>query len=227
MAFVGSVSLRRGLRTCAFVLFAACWAVSARAQFVSISGGGLFSQDLSSAAPQRQFEGSGARQLIGGTARSQFDHSGLLAVDAGLSFLPFLSGALHYSYSRPELFLSRGDAFGSSARVGLRAHTFTLDARLRTPEIFGVRLYGLAGVGFSRFVLDVKQPVEVPFPRGAPESVVSPVFTFGGGVEKSLAPWVRLKLEVRDYLSPISEDLFRPGGAWHRVGVLGGIVLGR
>ena len=91
----------------------------------------------------------------------------------------------------------------------------------------GSRLYGLVGGGFTRFSVDVKQVVEVPFPGGDPDKVISPVFTVGGGIEKSVAPLVHLKLEVRDYVTPISKDFFQPGGAWHRVAVIGGIVLGR
>ena len=192
-------------------------APAARGQYVSVAGGGLFSQDRGAAAPSGR---------VGGPASAEFSASGIAAVDAGLGLLPFLGAGLHYSYARPVLSLRRGDAFGSSALVRLGAHTVTADARLRTPQIYGFRLYGLAGVGLTRFLLDVKRQVEVPFPGGAPDSVLSPVFTFAGGVEKSIAPLVRWKIEARDYVTPISEKFFQPGGAWHRVAVLGGIVFG-
>lgn len=144
-----------------------------------------------------------------------------------MGFFPFLSAGLHYSFSRPEFELRRGDAFGSSALVDLSVHTITFEARLHTPEVSSYRLYGLLGGGFSRFALDVTRAVEVPFPRGAPDNIFSPVFTFGGGIEKSLSLLVRWKLEVRDYVTPISRQLFDAGGAWHRPAILGGIVLGR
>ncbi|MBI4442393.1 MAG: hypothetical protein HY649_03335 [Acidobacteria bacterium] len=211
-------ALARFWRMCWCVVFIISLAVPARAQFISIGGGELFSQDLRSEAQPG---------LVGGPARSEFDRSGLLAVDVGFPVLPFLGAGLHYSYSRPALFLQRGDAFGSSAQLQLRSHTLTFDARLRTPQAFGVRLYALAGIGLSRFNLDVQQLVEVPFPGNTPEGILSPVFAFGGGVEKTIFPMIRVKLEVRDYVTPISEDLFRPGGGWHRVAVIGGIVLGR
>ena len=222
MTFLSPIPARtptlRFCRTCRFVVFLVLLAIPAQAQFISVGGGRLFSQDLSAAAQQGQ---------VGGPASSQFDHSGLLAVDVGFPMLPFLGGAVHYSYSRPDLFLKRGDAFGSSAQGELLTHTLTFDARFRTPEAFGVRLYALAGAGLSRFNLDVEQLVEIPFPGGTPEGFISPVFTFGGGVEKTIFPLIRLKLEVRDYVTPISKELFRPGGGWHRVAVIGGIVLGR
>ena len=189
-----------------------------RAQFIAIGGGVTFPQDRSAAL---------AAGRIGGPAQADFANSGIIAVDAGVGFFPFLTAGLHYSFSRPELFLRRGDAFGSSARVDLDAHTITFDARFRTPQVVGFRLYGLAGGGITRFALNMKQAVEVPFGRGAPDNVLSPVLTVGGGIERSVAPFVHLKLEVRDYITPISEQFFQPGGAWHRVAVIGGIVLGR
>ena len=204
------------------VLFAVCWLVMSlplgHAQFIAVGGGGLLPQNLSAPAPAGR---------VGGPAGADFSRSGILAVDAGIGFFPFLTGGLHYSFSRPELFLRRGDAFGSSARVDLSAHTITFDGRFRTPQVAGFRLYALAGVGFTRFNLDVKQAVEVPFPGGAPENVLTPVGTFGGGIERSVAPFVHFKLEARDYITPISDQFFRPGGVWHRVAVIGGIVVGR
>jgi hypothetical protein len=192
-------------------------ASTARAQYVAFGAGGLFPQDQSG-------DGAGG---VGGPALSEFGNSGLLAVDAGIGFLPFLGMGLHYSYSSPELILRRGDAVGSSAVTDLGSHTLTFDARLRTPHFAGVRLYGLVGGGFTRFSVAVKQVVEVPFPGGDPDNVISPVFTMGGGIEKSVAPLLHLKFEVRDYVTPISRDFYGPGGAWHRVAVIGGIVLGR
>ena len=203
------------------------WVVPvARGQHLAIGGGWVFSQDLGS-EPQVLPFANIPPPISVGSVRANFTASGLLAVDAGIGFFPLLSGGLHYSYARPELSLTRGDAFGSSAAVNLAAHTLTFDARLRTPAIASYRLYGLLGGGFSRIVLDVKRQVENPFPGGAPDDAISPVFTYGGGLEKSVSPLVRLKFEVRDYVTGVSSTLYRPGGSWHRVAVMAGIVLGR
>ena len=215
---------------CGLILFFVGVVPSARGQYLAIGGGGVFSQDLSSESqilPLANPQPTQVPIIQPGPGHSNFTASGLLAVDAGIGFFPLFSAGLHYSYARPELSLTRGDFFGSSALVNLSAHTLTFDARLRTPEIVGYHLYGLLGGGFSRFTLDVKRQVEVPFPGGAPDDALSPVFTFGGGIEKSVSPLVRLKFEVRDYVTGVSETLFRPGGAWHRVAMIGGIVLGR
>jgi len=188
--------------------------LAANAQFVSVSGGGVVTQGHTSSTTL-------------GTARADFDRSAIVAVDAGLPIFPFVTGGVHYSYSRPELSLFRGDAFGSRATVRLQANTLAFEARVHTPQFSGWRLYGLAGVGLTRFGLDVKQQVEVPFPGGAPNSVTSPVFTYGGGVERKVLPLVRLKLEVRDYVTGLSERFFTSGGTFHRTAVLGGVVFGR
>lgn len=190
----------------------------ASAQFISVSGGGLFPQSLSSSAPAGR---------VGGADRADFSNPLIVAVDGGIGFLPFLGVGVHYSHARPELTLRRGDAFGSSAIVDLSANTLTFDARLHTPRFFGFRGYAFAGAGFTRFSLNVKSQVEVPFPKGVPDSLTAPVGTFGGGVEKKLFPLLAGKLEVRDYLTPIPDTLFLPGGMWHRVAIFGGIVLGR
>ena len=202
------------------ILFSLCLAPAARAQFVSVSVGRLFPQSL--AAPT-----TAVSPWFALPARSDFSPSAIIAVDAGIGVLPFLGAGLHYSYSRPELILRRSDAFGSSARVDLGANTLTFDARVHSPYAFGFRAYGFAGAGFTRFALNVKNRVEVPFPSGTPGDITSPVFTYGGGLEKKLTRLLRAKLEVRDYLTPISDKLFQPGGAWHRVAVVGGIVLGK
>ncbi len=188
--------------------------LAAHAQFVSVSGGGVVTQDRTASAGL-------------GTARADFSSSPIVAADAGLPIFPLVTGGVHYSYSRPGLSLFRGDAFGSRAEVGLQANTLTFDARVHTPQFSGWRLYGLAGVGFTRFTLDVNQQVESPFPSGAPNSVTSPVFTYGGGLERKVVPLVRLKLEVRDYLTGLSNRFFTPGGTFHRTAVLGGVVFGR
>ncbi len=196
-----------------------CLAGPARGQFIAVGGGGQFFQGRSAPAP------AGA---VGGPASADFTKSGLVAVDAGMPVFPFVTGGLHFSSSDTELSLRRGDAFGSSAAADVSARTLTFDARVRTPEAFGLGAYGLAGAGFTRFGLKVKQQVEVPFPSaGAPGAVTSPVFTFGGGVERRLLPYLRLKLEVRDYVTGIPKTFFQPGGTWHRVAVIGGLVLGR
>ena len=114
-------------------------------------------------------------------------------------------------------------------RVGRisRSRSQAIPRRCRAPEVFGVRLYGLLGGGLSRFILDVRQQVEQPFPQGVPEDLLAPVLTYGGGLEKGLLPLVRWKFEVRDDVSPIPEELFGPGGSWHRVQTTVGIVIGR
>ncbi|MBI2816700.1 MAG: hypothetical protein HYX72_07155 [Acidobacteria bacterium] len=200
------------------ILTSVLFASAASAQFVAVSGGGLLPQDLSASAPAG---------IIGGITRAGFSNASIVAVDGGVGFLPFIGIGVHYSHSTPELDLRRGDAFGSRALVDLESHTVTFDARLNTPRFFGFRAYGFGGVGLSRFSVDVKSQVEVPFPRGVPETLTAPVGTFGGGIEKRVLPFISTKFEVRDYLTPIPSSIYAPAGLWHRVAVLGGVVLGR
>ncbi len=201
---------------CRILLFF-CVAQLAHGQFLGIGGGGLFSQDLG--------EGTAAGPVLG-SARSEFANGRIFTLDAGTRVYPYVSSGLHYSFSSAEMLLARGDVFGSSAKAELSAHTVTFDTRVRTPSAYRFRFYGLAGVGITRFGLDVKSEIEVPFPGGAPDNATSFVLTYGAGVERHLHQLVHLRLEVRDYQTFISNQLFQPGGAWHRVAVIGGITVG-
>ena len=204
-----------------------------RAQFISFGGGGMIARDLKddttasgAIIPVISF-GPPPNLAVRGTDRADFSSGPIMTIDAGTGLLPFLTGGLHYSYARPDLALKRGDAFGSSAQVDLGAHTLTFDTRFRTPHYAGYRLFGQLGAGFTRFSLAVKEAVEVPFPGGAPDKTLSPVLTYGGGVERSISPLLHLKLEVRDYLTGVSDQLYRPRGASHRIAITAGIVIGR
>lgn len=194
-----------------------CVAQLAQGQFLGIGVGKIFSKDLG---------GGTAAGSEFGSARSEFGNSRIFTLDAGTRVFPYVSSGLHYSFSSADMFLERGDAFGSSAEVDLRVRTITFDTRVRTPSAYRFRLYALAGVGVSRFRLDVKNEVEVPFPDGAPDNITSFVITYGAGVERHLHQLIHLRLEVRDYQTYISNQLFQPGGTWHRLAVIGGITIG-
>jgi hypothetical protein len=106
------------------------------------------------------------------------------------------------------------------------AKTFTFETRFRSPFYSSFRFFGLGGAGITRFGLDVKTEIENPFPGGAPGGLTAFVFTYGGGIERHIHQLLHLRLEVRDYVSPVPSELYRPGGLWHRVAVMGGITLG-
>ena len=172
----------------------------------------------------RDMAGEATGNSPGLAPRSEFHGGGLFALDVGVWRFPYVSLGFHYSLAGADLSLERGDVLGSSAEVELRAHTVTFDTRLRSPFRSGFRFFGLAGAGITRLGLDVRREAGTPFPAGAPGGITSFVFTYGGGVERHLHQLVHLRVEVRDYVTPISTHLFRPGGLWHRVAVIGGIT---
>ena len=183
---------------------------SAQAQFIGFAGGGNLPRDL----------GQGSLET------SDFDNSGYFAVDVGLRRIGLVTMGVHYSSAGSDLRLDRGDALGSSAELDLSHKTVTFDTRVRSPFVSSLRFFGLAGAGVTRFGVDVKQAVENPFPQGVPGGITSFVFTYGGGVERHLHQLVHLRFEVRDYVSPVSDQIYRPGGLWHRLAVSGGITIG-
>ena len=192
---------------------------AASAQYVAVTAGGLFPQDLSGATRAGNFTG---------TAHADFDHASSIGAEAGFGFLPFLGIDLHYSYSKPGATLQRGDLLGSSAKLDLSIHTLTLDLRVHAPAAFRLKPFGFVGGGFSRFSLDVKQQVEVPFPNGIPSNLYGPVISYGGGFDYKFLPLIGTRLEIRDDVTPIvSNKIFQPEGSWHRLGVSVGVVLGR
>ena len=197
-------------KTISFLFLLLLCASSAYAQFVGIAGGRNLPLDLGR----------------GSSERSDFHNGGYFALDFGMRAFPLVSMGVHFSLAGSDLRLARGDALGSRADVGLSAKTVTFDTRLRSPFVSRFRFFGLAGAGVTRFGLDVQQAVENPFPQGAPGGITSFVFTYGGGIERHLHQLVHLRFEVRDYVSPVSTQLYRPGGLWHRVAVSGGITIG-
>ena len=189
---------------------------AAQAQFVGIGGGRLLARDL-------------ARETPGGAAaspRSEFRGGGMFALDVGFRRFPYGTMGVHYSSASAALSLQRGDALGSGAEAKVRSHTVTFDTRLRSRFVSSFRFFGLAGAGVTRLGLDVKREVGTPFPDGPPGGFTAFVFTYGGGVERHLHQLVHLRVEVRDYRSPIPSELFRPGGLWGRAAVIGGITIG-
>lgn len=191
----------------------------ARAQYISVSGGGLFPQSLS---------GTATRDNFTGTARADFDHTSIFAAEAGFGFLPFIGLDLHYSHSDPGVNLQVGDILGSSATGDLDSNTLTLDLRVRPPSAFGLRPFAFLGGGFSQFTLNVKSQVEVPFPNGLPGTLYAPVISYGGGFGYKFLPLVGAELQIRDDVIPnISNKIYQPEGSWHRLAVTVGIVLGR
>ena len=188
----------------------------AQAQFFGIGGGRLLPRDL----------GKGTIGASAVSPHSEFRGGGLFALDVGFRRFPYGTLGVHYSSASTDLLLQRGDASGSSAEAEVRLHTVTFDTRLRSPFVSGFRFFGLAGAGITRFGLDVRREVGTPFPGGAPGGMTAFVFTYGGGVERHLHQLVHLRVEVRDYRSPIPTQLFRPGGLGGRVAVIGGITIG-
>src|SRR5579885_654286 len=201
------------------LLLAAFLAPAANAQYISVSGGGLFPQSLSGTATRGNFVG---------TARADFDHTSVLAAEAGFGFLPFIGMDVHYSHSKPSLNLQIGDILGSSALADLDSNTVTLDLRVRPPSAFGFRPFAFVGGGFSQFSLEVKNQVAAPFPNGVPGNLYAPVISYGGGFDYKFIPLVGARLELRDdVITNISNKIYQPEGSWHRLAVPVGIVLGR
>jgi hypothetical protein len=80
--------------------------------------------------------------------------------------LLFLTAGVHYSYARPELNLTRGDALNSSARIEPTENTVDFEGHLHIPHVHNWRAYGLAGAGILRITPTVEVQSHNPFPDG-------------------------------------------------------------
>ncbi|MSO20682.1 MAG: hypothetical protein EXQ56_09520 [Acidobacteria bacterium] len=190
------------------------------AQYFGVGLGRSFGDDLSAAATAVP---SALDPFSAGIRKGN-----VLTLEGGGDFLRVMRAGVHYGYSRPEGFLSRGDAFGSSADLELTAHTLTFDLGLHTPQAKGFRLFGVVGGGVGNFkVVEVVRQVENPFPSGPPDQIVVPVVALGGGIEHQFLAGVRWKVEVRDEYTRAPEDFFQPGGSWHRILLSVGLTFGK
>jgi len=183
---------------------------NANAQFFGVAGGRNLPFDLGRGAPES----------------SEFRHGGYFSLDFGLRAFRFTNMGVHFSSAGTDLELERGDPLASSAEAHVSAKTVTFETRVRSPFVSSLRFFGLGGAGVTRFGLDVEKEAGSPFEGSAPGGVTSFVFTYGGGVERHIRQLLHLRLEVRDYVSPVSSHLYRPGGLWHRVTVMAGINIG-
>jgi hypothetical protein len=187
----------------------------ARAQYGAITLGGQVGSSI--VAPT----------AAGGQTEVDFEAEKVLGLDFGWGPSRYFGFVVHYSHATPEVTLRRGDAIGSSATADVSTHTLTLDGRIHSPTFARFRLYGFVGGGLSRFNVDIQEQVELPFPDGVPDSLVAPVLTYGGGVERIFFPYLRWRMEVRNDVSALPEEFVPGDHRWNRTQAVAGLVIGR
>jgi hypothetical protein len=199
-------------RTVLLALLLIAFPATGRAPYVSIAVGGQPGKTINAET---------------GAARADFDTATVFGVGFGWGPIPYAGLQAYYSHATPELTWSRGDALGSRAVADISTHTLTLEGRIHTPTFARFRLYGFVGGGASRFNVDIKEQLEVPFPGGEPDSVVSSVLTYGGGVERIFFPYLRWRLEVRNNVSDLPDELLLGDRKWNRPQFAAGILIGK
>ena len=168
--------------------------------------------------------GSATTGFKGGLAASAF---------AGHHLYSHLAGEFRYTYRFGDLKLSSGGTeytFGGlmhAVHYDLQVYPSRRDAAVR-PFIAGgggVRLY--RGTGTEHAF----QPLS-SFAILTKTSEVTGLVTAGGGVQIKVAPHLYLRIEVRDYITPVPKQVLTPGprakiGGWvHDFTPLGGISFG-
>jgi hypothetical protein len=107
------------------------------------------------------------------------------------------SGRLSWYLELPLTFVSSGSAAG----LGRGANYFTPGLRLKVRPGSRVSLYAAAGGGFAQFS-DKDTLTNGHLAAIEDPSIVHPAADFGGGVDLSVHPFVSLRLEGRDYITP-------------------------
>ncbi len=130
----------------------------------------------------------------------------------------YVSGEIRYAWQRGDLSLSSG---GRKATFRGDSHAIHYDWLIHTaPPEAKVRPFLAAGAGFKLYrgtgAETVVQPLEeVGLLTRASEW--KPLVSVGAGVAWNVAPWARLRLEFRDYMTPFPKRVIEPvagGNGW-------------
>jgi hypothetical protein len=123
----------------------------------------------------------------------------------------YVSGEIRYAYQRGSLTLSSGSR---RAKFSGDSHAIHYDWLIHTvPREAKVRPFFVAGAGFKLYrgtgVEKVVQPLE-EVALLTRTSEWKPLVSAGAGVMWTVAPWARVRLEFRDYMTPFPQRVIEP-----------------
>ncbi len=123
----------------------------------------------------------------------------------------YVSGEIRYAYQRGDLSLSSGSR---RATFSGDSHAIHYDWLIHTaPREASVRPFLAAGAGFKLYRGTGAETVIQPLEEVALLTRTSewkPLVSAGAGVVWTLAPWARLRLEFRDYMTPFPKRVIEP-----------------
>ena len=165
-----------------------------------------------------------------GSASTGFKSGAVLGAFAGHELYEYVSGEMRYLYRFSDMKLSSG---GTDFSFGGHSHAVHYDLLMFTRDRQApVRPFAAVGGGVRYYrgtgVEHAVQPLS-DFAILTKTSEVEGLLTAGGGVQVKLAPKAFLRLEFRDYITPVPKQVITPvpgaklGGWVHDFTFLGGI----
>jgi hypothetical protein len=146
-----------------------------------------------------------------GSASTGFKSGAVLGAFAGHDLYDYLGGELRYLYRFSDMKLSSG---GTDYSFSAYSHAVHYDLLIfARPRQERVRPFAAVGGGIRYFRGTGKEHAVHPLSTFAiltHTSQLKGLATFGGGVQVKLAPHAFLRVEFRDYFSPVPKLLITP-----------------
>ncbi|MGE5567861.1 MAG: hypothetical protein ACM3S5_02385 [Rhodospirillales bacterium] len=130
----------------------------------------------------------------------------------------YVSGQIRYSWQRGDMSLSSGSRKATFRGDSHAIHYDWLFYAL--PDEAKVRPFAAAGAGFKLYRGTGRETAVQPLQEVALLTRTSewkPLVSLGAGVAWNAAPWARLCVEFRDYMTPFPKRVIEPiesGGGW-------------
>jgi len=162
---------------------------------------------------------NGSLKSGAGSATAGIENHFALSAWIGEDLYDRWGGELRYSFQNGGPFVESG---GVRTAMAGKTHAIHFDIlRYFAPKDAKIRPYASCGLGAKSFVVTGSQPMIQPLRAiGLLTAVnqVKPVISLGGGAKIEIAPHLRVRVDMRDYISPMPANIFTP--------VLGGKASG-
>ncbi len=154
---------------------------------------------------------NGSLQSGAGSATAGIENHFGLSAWFGEDLYQRWGGEVRYSFQNGSPFMESG---GVKTIMGGKSHAIHFDILgYASPKEAKIRPFVTGGLGAKWFVVNGSAPLIQPlrnFGILTAQNEVKPLISVGGGVKIEVAPRIRVRIDVRDYISPIPTKIFTP-----------------
>jgi len=154
---------------------------------------------------------NGSLKSPAGTATAGVQNQFAMSAWLGEDLYQRWGGELRYNFQGGDPFMESG---GVRTTVQGQSHAIHFDMLYySSPREAKIRPFAAGGLGAKWFTVTGSQPVIQPLRRiGLLTGVnqVKPMISLGGGVKIEIAPRIRLRIDIRDYISPMPTKILTP-----------------